>query len=85
MAKKVEVNQEIRDQMQDEWEIEVSSQPFLDEKGARLPSFGYPCGVCASKSTVSRFARSTEEEESQLAWMELQCKECQNYTKYTRK
>ena len=50
-----------------------------------MPALGYPCAVCESKKTKSRFAESSDEEESNLLWMELQCKHCQNNTRYTRK
>ena len=50
-----------------------------------MPALGYPCAVCESKKTKSRFAESSDEEESNLLWMELQCKHCQNNTLYTRK
>lgn len=85
MAKKIQLNNTIQTQMGTDWKIEVDSKSFMDGKGGNMPALGYPCGVCASKATKLRFAESTEEEESTLIWMELQCKACQNYTLYTRK
>ncbi len=85
MAKEIKINDTIQTKMGEEWQIEVSAKPFIDEKGANMPSFGYPCGVCASSETKLRFAKSTDEEQSLLEWIELQCKDCKSYTLYTRK
>ncbi|WP_052595571.1 hypothetical protein [Aureispira sp. CCB-QB1] len=85
MAKKQKVAAPIQKEMGEEWKIEVNDKAFTEGKGGNMPALGYPCAVCESKETKLRFAESTEEEESNLLWMELQCKNCQNYTLYTRK
>ena len=85
MAKQPKITEKIQERMSGEWEIKVQATPFIAEKGAKIPSFGYPCAACGSENTMIRFAESTEEEESQLKWMELECKDCRNYTHYTRK
>jgi hypothetical protein len=85
MSNKININTTVQSKMEAEWQIEISEAPFINEKGANMPSFGYPCGVCGSQETKLRFAESTTGEESVLAWIELQCKDCRNYTKYTRK
>lgn len=72
-------------QMGAEWKIEIREKGFTEGKGGNMPALGYPCAVCESKKTKSRFAESSDEEESNLLWMELQCKHCQNNTLYTRK
>ncbi|BDS14624.1 hypothetical protein [Aureispira anguillae] len=85
MAKKIKVAPSIQEQMGGAWKIEINAQPFIPGKGGNMPALGYACAVCASKATKLRFAESTEEEESTLKWMELQCKDCQNYSLYTKK
>lgn len=85
MAKKQKVAASIDTQMGAEWKIEISEKGFTEGKGGNMPALGYPCAVCESKQTKLRFAESSDEEESNLLWMELQCKDCQNYTLYTRK
>lgn len=87
MSKKrsVKVHADIKREMGEAWKIEVAAKPFVDGKGGNMPALGYPCAICASKETKLRFAQSTEEEESVLKWMELQCKACKGYTLYTRK
>ena len=85
MAKQPKIAKEVQERMEEEWEIQVQATPFIDEKGAKMPSFGYPCATCGSENTMIRFAESTEGEESQLKWMELGCKDCGNYTKYIRR
>lgn len=85
MAKKPTIAPNIQTQMGEEWEIEISEKGFAEGKGGNMPALGYPCAVCESKQTKLRFAQSSDEEESNLLWMELQCKDCQNYTLYTRK
>ncbi len=85
MSKKIKIAPAIQKSMGAEWQIEISETSFFKEKGANIPSFGYPCAICESKETKIRFAQSTEEEESNLQWMELQCKSCKNHTRYTRK
>jgi hypothetical protein len=85
MAKKPTIAPNIQTQMGEEWEIEISEKGFAEGKGGNMPTLGYPCAVCESKQTKLRFAQSSDEEESNLLWMELQCKDCQNYTLYTRK
>lgn len=84
MAKK-QINTNIQTQMGADWKIEVSEKSFTEGKGGNMPALGYPCAVCESKQTKLRFAESSDEEESNLLWMELQCKDCQAYTLYTRK
>lgn len=85
MSDKIKIDTKIAAKMDAEWLIEISPTPFIEGKGANMPSFGYPCAVCGSTDTKLRFAESTAEEESVLAWIELQCKSCKSYTKYTRK
>lgn len=85
MAKKQPIAANIQTQMGIEWKIEASEKSFTEGKGGNMPALGYPCAVCESKQTKLRFAESSDEEESNLLWMELQCKDCQNYTLYTRK
>jgi len=85
MAKQQKIATNIQTQMEAEWRIEVSEKGFSEGKGGNMPGLGYPCAVCESKQTKLRFAESTNEEESSLLWMELQCKDCQSYTLYTRK
>lgn len=85
MSKNLEIHSSIQAQMGEEWTIEVSDKPFTEGKSANLPAMGYACGVCASKETKLCFAESTDEEESSLLWMELQCKNCKSYTHYTKK
>lgn len=85
MAKKQTIAANIQTQMGKEWNIEISEKGFTEGKGGNMPALGYPCAVCESKQTKLRFAESSDEEESNLLWMELQCKDCQNYTLYTRK
>tara|TARA_B100000780_G_C20961595_1_gene383836 strand:+ start:157 stop:459 length:303 start_codon:yes stop_codon:yes gene_type:complete len=69
-------------QMGAEWKREKG---FTEGKGGNIPALGYPRAVCESRKTKSRFAESSDEEESNLLWMELQCKHCQINTRYTRK
>ncbi len=85
MKKKQIVNPLVKDKMGQEWSIEISDKPFIDGKGGNMPALGYPCGVCGGKETKLRFAKSTEEEESSLEWMELLCRTCKSYTLYTKK
>jgi len=85
MAKKQKIATKIDTQMGADWTIEISEKGFTEGKGGNMPALGYPCAVCESKQTKLRFAESSDEEESNLLWMELQCKDCQNYTLYTRK
>ena len=85
MPKKQKINPTIQTQMSQEWRIEISDKPFHDGKAANMPALGYPCAACASKETKLRFAESTDEVESSLEWMELQCRACQHYTLYTKK
>jgi len=85
MAKKDKINPAIQAKMGEDWSIEISEKPFTEGKGANMPALGYPCAVCGSKETKIRFAKSTEEVESRLEWMELQCKDCKKYTLYTSK
>lgn len=85
MAKKLKINTTIQTEMGVDWKVEIDSKPFMGGKGGNMPALGYACAVCASKATKLRFAESTDEEESTLVWMELQCKDCQNYTLYTKK
>ncbi len=84
MAKKrkLKISPKIQNKMGLEWLIQVSEQAFSEGKGANMPALGYPCAVCASKQTKLRYAESSDEVESQLIWMELQCKDCKNYTLY---
>ena len=85
MKKNQIVNPLIKARMGQEWSIEVSEKPFVEGRGSNMPALGYPCGVCGLKETKLRFAKSTEEEESSLEWIELQCKRCNSYTLYTKK
>lgn len=83
--KKLKVDPTVVKEMGEEWEIEVGETSFIGGKGLNMQAMGYPCGVCASKATKLNYARGTDEEESQLIWIELVCKECKSYTMYTRK
>lgn len=85
MGKKLKIATTIRQEMGAEWTIEVNANPFIEGKGGNMPALGYACAACGSKATKLRFAESTEEEESTLLWMELQCRDCQSYTLYTKK
>ena len=85
MAKKLKIDPKVKAQMGEAWDISVHPSSNFKEKGANLPALGYPCASCASKNTKIRFAESSEEEESRLLWMELQCKDCKNFTTYLRK
>ena len=85
MAKNLKVFPSVLQKMGKEWLIMVKDNPFTPGKGANLPSLGYPCASCAGIDTKLRFAKSTEETESTLEWMELKCKTCNNYTLYTKK
>lgn len=85
MSKKLEINPSIQTEMGEEWDIEISEKPFTEGKGANMPALGYACAICGSKDTKLCFAESTDEEESTLVWMELQCKTCKGYTLYNKK
>lgn len=73
------------EQMGADWVIELAQQAFHEGKPGNLPTYGYPCGHCASTQTKLQFAESSDEEDSHLLWMELKCKNCQGYTLYTKK
>lgn len=85
MAKKLQITSNVQTEMGTDWTIEVSEKAFTGGKGGNMPALGYPCAACGGKQTKLRFAESTDEEESSLVWMELQCKDCQHYTLYTKK
>jgi len=85
MTKKNKIAPEVEKKMGQEWQIEVSAEPFFEAKGANMPSFGYPCAHCNSESTRLRFAKSTDEENSNLEWITLHCKECDHFSRYTRR
>ena len=85
MKKQQIVNPLVKTQMGQGWSIEISEKPFIEGKGGNMPTLGFLCGVCGGKETKLRFAKSTEEEESSLEWMELQCKTCKSYTLYNKK
>ena len=74
MTKKINIIPAIQEEMGTSWKIEISEKSFIDGKGGNMPAWGYPCAACGSKETKLRFAQSTDEEESTLEWMELQCK-----------
>ncbi|MCP4439809.1 MAG: hypothetical protein GY810_12770 [Aureispira sp.] len=80
--KKLKIASSIQNKMGEEWLIQVSAVAFSEGKGANMPALGYPCAVCESTQTKLRFAESSDEVESRLVWMELQCKDCKNYTLY---
>jgi hypothetical protein len=75
----------IQQKMGDTWKMRVSAAPFSEGKGANLPAWGYPCASCGSEQTRIQFAESSDEEESELLWMELQCRDCTTYTLYQKK
>ena len=79
------VNPVIKARMGKEWSIQISKKPFVEGRGSSMPALGYPCGACGLKETKLRFAKSSEEVESSLEWMELQCKRCSSFTLYTKK
>jgi|GEM_PF-2157186 len=85
MAKKQKIDKKIQAEMGADWIIEIGEKPFIDGKGGNMPALGYACAACGSKDTKLRFAQSTDEEESTLEWMELQCKNCRSYTLYKKK
>ncbi|MFK7799281.1 MAG: hypothetical protein AB8E82_17660 [Aureispira sp.] len=85
MSKNPKVSPDVQNQMGEQWNIKVSSKPFSEGKGANMPAWGYVCGGCGSEQTKIQFAESTQEEDSNLLWMELHCRACKNYTLYQRK
>jgi hypothetical protein len=83
--KQPKLNKKVAEEMSTTYETEVSADPFIPGKGGNMPALGYPCAACGSKNTKLRFAESTNEEDSTLRWMELQCRDCEAYTRYTKK
>lgn len=85
MPKKTTIHTRVLQSMGKDWVINIKQEPFTKGKSAKMPSLGYPCAVCANKSTQLCFAESTEEVHSRLLWMELYCRSCNYYTLYTTK
>ena len=85
LKKQPKLNKIVEEEMSTDYKIELNADPFIPGKGGNMPALGYPCAACGGKDTKLRFAESTDEEESTLRWMELQCRDCQAYTRYTKK
>ena len=79
------IHSEVEKEMASQWDIKLSKAPFISGNKMNIPSLGYLCAHCAGKKTKINFAASTNEDESNLEWMELICRKCNYYTLYTRK